>query len=104
VRLRELGRNEVEPAQVSILDFFPIFLFSISKFNLNSNLISNLVTHHSQIIFVQLEILILEIFIDIYYLYLYIHCFFSFLSFFLFSNPNFNLGFNPPLKLLLYFY
>jgi hypothetical protein len=50
----EWAEFKLEPAQVSILDFsFPIFLFSISKFNLNSNLNSNLVAHHLQIIFVK---------------------------------------------------
>jgi hypothetical protein len=44
------------------------------------------VAHHSQIMFLQLEVLILEIFIDIYYLYLYILSFFSFLSFFYFQT------------------
>jgi hypothetical protein len=68
------------------LSFSFLIFFSISTFNLNSNLNSKLVAHYSQIIFVQLEVPNLEIFIDIYYLYFYI------LSLFLFS-PFPNLGF-----------
>jgi hypothetical protein len=45
---------------------------------------------------VKLEVLILGIFIYIYIYYLYFHnLYFLLLSFFLFSNPNFYLWFNP---------
>jgi hypothetical protein len=81
----EVGRFCRFWAQVVFYSFLFLFLFfSISTFNLNSNLNSKLVAHYSQIIFVQLEVPNLEIFIDIYYLYFYILSLFSFLSFFKF--------------------
>jgi hypothetical protein len=43
-----------------------------------------------------------DIYIYILFIFLYPFSFYL-LSFFLFSNPNFNLEFNTPLKLLLYF-
>jgi hypothetical protein len=60
------------PGPSGVFNFFIYLFFSISTFNLNSNLNSKLVAHYSQLIFVQLEIPNLEIFIDIYYLYFYI--------------------------------
>jgi hypothetical protein len=60
------------PGPSGVFNFFISLFFSISTFNLNSNLNSKLVAHYSQLIFVQLEVPNLEIFIDIYYLYFFI--------------------------------
>jgi hypothetical protein len=49
--------------------------------------------------FVELGVLILDIFIYIYYLYFPYHFSCSY-----FQNPNFNLGFSPTLELLSYYY
>jgi hypothetical protein len=57
--------------------FFIFLLFFISTFNLNSNLNSKLVAHYSQLTFVQLEVPNLEIFIDIYIIYIFISFLFS---------------------------
>jgi hypothetical protein len=67
------GPIGVERAKFSILAFFFSYFpfFSISKSNLNSNLNSNFVVHHLQIIPVKLEVLILEIFIYIYILFIF---------------------------------
>jgi hypothetical protein len=84
-------------------NLFLFLFFFIPKFSLDSNLNSNLVAHHLQIIFVQLEVLILEIFLDLYYLYFESFLFFFSLLFLIFK-PNFNLGFNPNFQSLLYYY
>jgi hypothetical protein len=65
--------------------FYPFsFLFSNVEFKFKScaNLLSNYIFKS--------KVPILEIFLDIYVIYIFI----SF-PFLLFSNPNFNLGFNP---------
>jgi hypothetical protein len=64
------GPNGVEPAEFPILAFsFLIFLFP--NFNLDSNLNSNFCGSSLQIIFVKLEVIILEIFIYIVFIYSY---------------------------------
>jgi hypothetical protein len=72
------------------LFFFSLFLFSISQFNFEFNFKfkpcgSPFVNHICEI-----RITKFEDFIYIYYLYFHIPP-----LFFLFSNPNFILGFNP---------
>jgi hypothetical protein len=57
-----------------------------TKCDLNSNFYAQFV--HK--LYCEIKVPILEIFLDTYVIYIFI----SFL-FFLFSNPNFNLGFNP---------
>jgi hypothetical protein len=71
-----VGQILVSRPKRRFLIFFISLFFSISTFNLNSNLNSKLVAHYSQLIFVQLEVPNLEIFIDIYYLYFFIHSLF----------------------------
>ena len=75
------GPNRMVLAQVPVLAFsFPIFPL-ILNLNLNFNLNSNFVAHHLQTIFVKLEVLILEIFIYIYYLYFHILSLFHYSTF-----------------------
>jgi hypothetical protein len=71
------GPNFGFQAQATFLFFFISLFFSISTFNLNSNLNSKLVAHYSQLIFVQLEVPNLEIFIYIYIIYIFISSLFS---------------------------
>jgi hypothetical protein len=64
------GPNGVEPAQFPIFAFsFLIFLFP--NFNLDTNLNSNFCGSPLQIIFVKLEVIILEMFIYILFIYSY---------------------------------
>jgi hypothetical protein len=74
--------------------YFFSFSFSFSSYlnlNLNFNSNSNLVAPHLLTLFAQLKILSLKIFI-----YIFISLLFS-----LFSNPNFHLGFNPTIRIII---
>jgi hypothetical protein len=74
-------------------------LFYISKFNLNSNLNSNLCLFYSQFMLWNLEY---QLWRYNYIIYFFIYHFFS--SLFIFKIPIFKLGFTPTLELLSYYY
>jgi hypothetical protein len=89
---REYTRRWAKMVVVGPWSLYPFsILFSI-PFSLSPslNLNSNLYGSSLQLIFVNLWVLTLDIFIYIYIIYIFI-----IFLFFLFSNPNFNLGFNP---------
>jgi hypothetical protein len=83
----------------SFFFLFLIFPFLYFQIHFEFKLKFNFMGHHLQIIFVKLEVLILEIFLYIYYLYFCILSLFSSPSFFLFSKTLIlNLGFNSTSK------
>jgi hypothetical protein len=85
------GLRIAGPCAMSPFFYFILFSALFPNLNLNSNLNSSFYGSSPQIIFVRLGVLILNIFIYIYIIYIFI----SPLLFFLFLNPNFNLGFKP---------
>jgi hypothetical protein len=94
-RIRDQG-----PAGAVFVLFFSflisLFFFYISKFNLNSNLNSNLCLFYSQLMFWNLEY---QLWRYNYIIYFYIHYFFS--SLFIFKNPHFQVRVYSNLRIII---